>query len=298
MSGVATVAAQAKINLALRVHSRDGSGYHAIETLFARIDLADDVVVRATSGGRSLDCRGAAWTEQIPAERNLAYRAALAYAESGWPSGFAIEIDKRIPAGGGLGGGSADAGAVLRALNALNPRPVTEPRLLELAAMLGADVPFLASDIPLAVGSGYGEKLLPLSPLPVAELRLCLPNFGVATAEAYGWLDHDRATSATSATSARASRRSLAEVPSWAVVAAVAENDFEPVVSARHPEIAGYVRALRDAGADVALMSGSGSTVFGVWYSGPCVLRTEAIVGATVIATRTSSRVEPVALAD
>src|SRR3954471_8595902 len=113
MTGAARVVAQAKLNLLLRVLAREASGYHSIETVFLRLDLGDDVCVRITSG-RSLECNGPA----MPAdglgavEKNLAFRAGLAYAEAtGWPSGFSIELTKRIPVGGGLGGGSADAGA-------------------------------------------------------------------------------------------------------------------------------------------------------------------------------------------
>ncbi len=295
MSSVATVAAQAKLNLALHVLARDPSGYHNLETIFARVKLADDVTVRAVDRGRSLDCRGAAWTDPIPAERNLAYRAAVAYAETGWPSGFAIEIEKRIPAGGGLGGGSADAGAVLRALNAINPRPLSVSRLLEIAATIGADVPFLTSEHAMALGTGFGERLMPLSPLPEADVRLCLPEYGVSTAEAYRWLDESRVASGVAE---RASLRSAGGLHSWSAVAAVATNDFEPVVAAVHPDIHESVRALREAGAELAIMSGSGSTVFGVWDARPCALGAATVGRATIIATRTSPRVEPVELAD
>src|ERR1700689_1373632 len=101
------VAAQAKINLALRVLAREASGYHQIETLFCRIALADTVVVRIATQERSLDCRGA---DLGPIETILASGAPGAYAAArGWPTGFAIEVEKHIPVGGGLGGGSADA---------------------------------------------------------------------------------------------------------------------------------------------------------------------------------------------
>jgi 4-diphosphocytidyl-2-C-methyl-D-erythritol kinase len=123
---VARVAAQAKVNLRLRILAREASGYHQIETLFLRLALADDVVVRATSGARSLDAAGSVDARQLgPVERNLAWRAASAYSEvTGWPAGFAIELTKHIPVGGGLGGGSANAGAVLRALDARAPTPI------------------------------------------------------------------------------------------------------------------------------------------------------------------------------
>src|SRR5688572_7718071 len=186
MTAVARVRAQAKINLFLRILAREASGYHALETLFARLELADDVTVRTTSGVRSIDCRGA---DLGPAESNLAYRAAVAYADAtGWPGGFAIEIAKRIPVGGGLGGGSADAGAVLRALNMLAPDPVPTASLLEIAGALGADVPFMALVSPLALGWGRGDRMVALPPLPSLPVSLVTFPFGVSTGEAYGWL--------------------------------------------------------------------------------------------------------------
>src|SRR3982751_6289548 len=136
MTRVARVRAQAKINLFLRVLARESSGYHQIETLFCRLALGDDVTVRVGVRGRSLDCNGALPSEGLgPVEQNLAWRAAVAYADAAsWPIDFAIEIEKRIPVGGGLGGGSADAGAVLRALDALAPSPLAPQALLDIAA--------------------------------------------------------------------------------------------------------------------------------------------------------------------
>ena len=146
--------AQAKINLALRVLAMEADGYHSIETVFLRLELGDDVELRVTSGKRSLKCFE---MRDWPAEGNLAYRAAAFFAdETGWPKGFEIEIVKNIPIGGGLGGGSADAAAVLRILNGLAPKPVSEEALLDLARRLGSDVPFLVSDY--RDGPGVGAR--------------------------------------------------------------------------------------------------------------------------------------------
>lgn len=260
--------AQAKINLFLRVLAREASGYHQIETLFQRLALADDVVVRTDVRGRSLDCTGEALPPEGlgPVERNLAWRAALAFADAaGWPHDFAIEIDKRIPVGGGLGGGSADAAAVLRALNALAPEPLSDDRLLELALALGADVPFLASDAVLALAWGRGERLLALPALPERKVALLQPPVGVATADAYRWVSEDRGT-------AEPSPRVLtpAQLADWGSISALAGNDFEAPVVKRVPAVAvladarvlftppfpaGVVRPIYE-------MSGSGSTWF------------------------------------
>src|SRR5215831_4697736 len=138
----ACTVAQAKVNLFLRVLAREADGYHQLETLFCRLELGDDVTVRVAVTGRSLDCTGEALPPDGlgPVERNLAWRAAERYAEAtGWPNDWAIEIAKRIPVGGGLGGGSADAGAVLRCLNRLAPTPCSDDELVAIAAPLGAD---------------------------------------------------------------------------------------------------------------------------------------------------------------
>jgi 4-diphosphocytidyl-2-C-methyl-D-erythritol kinase len=262
VSTSARVAAQAKINLFLRILAREASGYHSLETLFQRIDLADQVRVRVGGSGRSLDCAGPAMPAAGlgPTERNLAYRAALAYAEAtGWPDGFAIEVEKHIPAGAGLGGGSADAGAVLRALDALSPRPVGEVRLLELATPLGADVPFLTSTSVLSLAWGRGERMLALPALPARDVVVVIPDAAVSTADAYGWLAEARGNQGPAAAQLLAS-----ELCNWDAVARLAHNDFEPVLQARFPVIGEWVGRLRGAGAAVAMLSGSGSAIFGL----------------------------------
>jgi 4-diphosphocytidyl-2-C-methyl-D-erythritol kinase len=174
---VATISAQAKLNLHLRIFDRDASGYHPLETIFHRIDLSDDLSVEATSKGRTLDVVG---QDLGPVEKNLAWRAAESYAaNNGWPKGFRINLTKRIPTGAGMGGGSSDAAAVLRALNALSPNPMAKPGLLRLAAKLGSDVPFLASDSVMALAWGRGERMLALDPLPRCDILLMTPDFSV-----------------------------------------------------------------------------------------------------------------------
>ncbi|HEU4628227.1 MAG TPA: hypothetical protein VFS08_00725 [Gemmatimonadaceae bacterium] len=238
----ARVLAQAKINLFLRVLAREASGYHQIETLFQRLDLGDDVEVRTDVRGRTLDCGGEACPPEGlgPMERNLAWRAALAYAAAaGWPQHFAIEIDKRIPVGGGLGGGSADAAAVLRALDALAPEPLPPERLLALAAGLGADVPFLVSDAALALAWGRGERLLALPALPARRVALLQPPASVATADAYRWVSEDREAAARADDEPPLPRLlTPARLASWDGVVALAGNDFEGPVARRVPAVA------------------------------------------------------------
>jgi 4-diphosphocytidyl-2-C-methyl-D-erythritol kinase len=296
----AAAAAQAKVNLRLRVLAREDTGFHQIETLFLRLTLADTVRIRRTPSVRSLDVAGLADAAQIgPVHANLAWRAAEAYLDAaGWPGGFAIELEKRIPIGGGLGGGSADAGAVLRVLEAIAPEPLGEPTLLRIAGRLGADVPFLATAHPYALAWGRGERLLALAPPPRRDVALVIPAFGVNTAAAYGWLDEHRAESeATGTVDVRVV--DVGALGDWDGIARLAVNDFEPVVARRHPEIDVIVAALRAQGCALAMMSGSGSSLFGI--AGPRGLDGALALpsggGATVrrvISAATATHVEPV----
>ena len=297
----ATVAAQAKLNLFLRILDREESGYHQIETLFCRIALADLVTVRALPSGRAVECHGRFMPALGlgPSDKNLAWRAAVAYAEAtGFPSGFQITIDKRIPVGAGLGGGSADAGAVLRALNALNPHPLAPSDLMPIAGSLGADVPFLTREDALALAWGHGDRMAVLPALPPSAVWLLVPDESINTAEAYRWLDE----------AAKPPGPSLiprADLGTWDGVAAVAINDFEEVVGDRVPRIARLLERLRTPELKALLgpaasivMSGSGSTI-AVISGQPLPLHLDALpsfAGVTMIETETSTFVEPVVL--
>jgi 4-diphosphocytidyl-2-C-methyl-D-erythritol kinase len=289
--------AQAKINLALRVLGQEPDGYHAIETVFLRLALGDDIELRVTNGRRSLKCYE---MRDWPPEGNLAYRAAALFAgETGWPKGFEIEIVKNIPIGGGLGGGSADAAAVLRILNGLAPKPLSEEMLHELAGRLGSDVPYLVSDYAMAMAWGRGDRLLRLDPLPSRDIQLFFPPYGIDTAQAYALLDETR-TDAPS----RTPELTTDMFADWDSAARNSVNDFEPVIRARWEEI----DTLLTRGARFGLfyrMSGSGSTVFkvvGVTTRGrdsdaklpPLVVP----AGTRSIMTRTSTSVVPIELLD
>jgi 4-diphosphocytidyl-2-C-methyl-D-erythritol kinase len=286
----ARVAAQGKINLALRILAREASGFHDLETLFCRIALADDVIVRVgDSTDRSLSVTGDAVPAEGlgPAEANLAWRAAAAYADhDNWPRGFAIEIDKVIPVGGGLGGGSADAAAVLRALNALNPRPLPGSELLAIAGTLGADVPFLTSEATLALAWGRGDRMLALPSLPVRDVALVLPPHPVNTAEAYQWLAASRATLVGQPH--RAVLHPLASITTWDGVSRLSTNDFEPVVFEQRPELAKvYEKLAAVEGVAVARMSGSGSTLFALFEDELQLRAVTQATGCRALATTT-----------
>jgi 4-diphosphocytidyl-2-C-methyl-D-erythritol kinase len=226
------VAAQAKVNLRLRVLAREASGFHQIETLFLRLALADVVRVRRAKA-RTLDVIGSADRTALgPTEKNLAWRAAVAHADAASTrGGFAIELEKHIPIGGGLGGGSADAGAVLRALDAMAEPPLGEQRLQEIAATLGADVPFLTSEHAYVLAWGRGERMLALHAPPTREVLLLIPPFSVNTAQAYGWLAAARAAGAAEG------REPLtldpASLSHWETIQRLATNDLQAVVAER-----------------------------------------------------------------
>ena len=288
MTGAAKVVAQAKVNLVLRVLAREASGYHSIETVFLRLDLGDGVQVRTASSGRAVDFAGPAMPDSGlgPAEKNLAYRAALAYQEAtGWPGGFAIEVDKRIPVGAGLGGGSADAGAVLRCLDALSPTPLGR-RLVEIAAPLGSDVPFMTIDSPMALGWSRGERLHPVRPLEPRPVALLKPPFSVATADAYAWLAADRGPYVPKGAALEPDI-----LATWEAVSAIATNDFQAVVGGRHPELLEMVDDLASRGALFSMLAGSGSAVFGVFSSPPDGAAIARDNECDVLITRTSDRV-------
>ena len=281
--------AQAKINLFLKVLGKGIDGYHAIETLFLRLDVGDDVTVRVTDLGRAVDCEG---LSGVPAEKNLAYRAAETYAAAaGWPRGFSIEISKRIPAGAGLGGGSADAAAVLRILNRLSSDPLDDARLLDVARAVGSDVPFLASGATMALAWGRGERMLALPPLTKKPVIVAVPEFGVSTADAYARLDRGGAVP----TGAHIVQ--LDGLTSWTAVAEASQNDFEAVVGADHPEIPRLISTFKLAGAQISRMTGTGSAVFAIFDSAPLAL---PMMNSKVnlLTTLTSSSVVPVTVLD
>jgi 4-diphosphocytidyl-2-C-methyl-D-erythritol kinase len=265
-----TARAHAKINLVLRILAREANGYHGIETLFQLLELHDLVHVRVGTMPPSLTCAGPTMPAGGlgPVEENLAWRAAVAYTTaSGWDTGWEISIEKRIPVGGGLGGGSADAAAVLRAFEAMSPTPLGMERLLPIAGTLGADVPFLVSGESLAWAWGRGDRLLPLPALPTASVLLAVFPDGVNTGAAYGAFA--RAREARGET-VQAYAYPAGAFSSWASIASLAVNDFEPVVCEMHGGVASVLPALRAVANGMhrtespafGMMSGSGATCF------------------------------------
>ena len=248
--------APAKINLFLRVLAREVSGFHQIETLFAAVDLCDEIhIQRAATPGVTLEVFGA---DLGPEEENLVYRAALDFLDATSATvGVRIALTKNIPSGAGLGGGSSDAGATLRSINALFGTPLSPQELLGLAAPLGADVPFFASGAGRALGWGRGERLLSLAGCDEVPVLLALPKVKVATPDAYNEL--------TVRTNPVASKRDLIEFDHPERIATIAENDFEPSVFSRHPELGAVRSAMEREGALTARLTGSGAALFALF---------------------------------
>ena len=241
--------AYAKLNLGLSVLSKRADGFHELDTVFARIDVHDTLELEPQASGIDLSITGA----NLPTDsNNLCYRAAEIYLrKANIRTGVAISLEKRIPIAAGLGGGSADAAAALRALAEIYP---VEVDLLGLAAELGSDVAFFVLDVPAARGQGRGEVLEPLN-LPKLDLVLINPGIHVSAGEAYAALD-----TVTPPLKLEAILGSVAnpnQEPSYF-------NALQPGVLKAHPDIEAVLSALSEAGLRGALLSGSGSTCFAV----------------------------------
>ncbi|MES1259507.1 MAG: hypothetical protein ABUL71_02850, partial [Gemmatimonadota bacterium] len=168
---------------------------------------------------------------------------------------------KRIPAGGGLGGGSSDAAAALMAVNQLAGNAIPRAELVQMAYRLGADVPFFMLEAPNALAWGHGQRLLRLPPLATMHALLLLPGISVPTAEAYRWVDEVRQSAGPRGTVAL----DLDVLRSWSDIARLAGNDFESAVFGRFPAIRAGFEALAGTHPLLCRMSGSGSTLFAVY---------------------------------
>ena len=256
-----SVRAHAKINLDLRVLGTRPDGFHELRTVFQAVALHDVVECVGREGPFALECDVAG----VPIDgTNLVWRAAEALWRSirrtGPPTNVMVRLTKRIPLQAGLGGGSSDAAATLVGLVRLWKLPLRPAQLTDVAATLGSDVPFFLSG-GTALGLGRGDEVYPLADLPRHWIVLLIPGFGVSSADAYRWYDGEREGGGGGA-----SRREPQYVPGpWPSRAAQMVNDLEAAIARHHPEIDQMRTALRRAGALAAAMTGSGSTVFGLF---------------------------------
>ncbi len=259
MTDTLTAECRAKVNLFLRVLAQESDGYHGIETLFCRVSLVDTVSVTRTDRGITLTVEGA---DVGPPEANLAWRAAeQVLAATAQRFGVAIHLVKRIPAGGGLGGGSSDAAQVLHLVNRLADNAVPRAEVMLMAHRLGADVPFFASEAPLALAWGHGQRMMRLPPLPALPMLLLMPGVHVPTADAYRWVDEIRGTSGTRG----AVTLDTDVLSKWSDIARLGGNDFEAAVFGKFPEIRAGFEAMVGTRPLLCRMSGSGSTLFAVY---------------------------------
>lgn len=288
--------APAKINLGLRVIGRQEDGYHEIDSLFVPLAWADELELAvSTDGGPEVTCLCPERPELSGLE-NLAARAASRYLEhTSWEARLEITLHKHVWVAAGLGGGSSDAAAVLRGLDAMRARAVGSPELerlphLELAALareLGADVPFFLAGGPQRA-RGIGDSLSPVTGLPALDLILLNPGTPLSTPSVYAGLG---LTPGAPTLSPPLELGALHGLPRRA--GSLLVNDLEPVAIRLCPAILDMKRAVLEAGALAAGMSGSGPTVYGIFpdarSAGSAADYLRKRTGFSLLVTRTAS---------
>lgn len=274
--------APAKLNLFLRVLGRRDDGFHDVETLILPLTMADGVRAAPRESGFGLAMAGEAAGDVPTDEANLVVRAAHALATAtGEERGARLMLVKRIPVAAGLGGGSADAAASLRALDRLWGWGLGAEGLVDIAAEVGSDVPALVPGVPV-LATGRGDRVEPIE-VPKSWWVLVSPELRVRAADAYRWWDQDGDhTGPAPDLVVEAIRAGDVEA-----LASVLFNDLERPVAARHPEVVEATRRLLEAGALGASMSGSGPTVAGLCRDAVHAEEVAAASGGTVVSTIT-----------
>ena len=273
------IPAFAKVNLRLDILGRRPDTYHELRTIFQTISLHDELRFRdSKTAGICLNINGNQSLSLEPARKNLVYKAVDALRrELDIRRGVEVDLHKQIPAGRGLGGGSSDAAAALRGYLRLTRAKIPDARLMEIAASLGADVPFFLFG-GRALGIGRGDEIYPLPDLPKLTFLVVSPSdIHVPTPDAYRWL---KAPALTKIRSASKLWKFCSLCWSWPAAACAQgsglSNDFERPVFQRHPRLAQIKRVLLQRGATEASLAGSGSAVFGVFPS-PAMARRAAV---------------------
>ena len=273
------IPAFAKVNLRLDILGKRPDTYHELRTILQTISLHDELLLRQSkASGIRLHIQGNDALSLEPVRKNLVYKAVdLLRRELEVRSGVEIEIRKKIPAGRGLGGGSSDAAAALRGYLRLTGRTVPVPRLMAIAASLGADVPFFLFG-GRALGIGRGDEIYPLPDIPRLAMLVVAPeDIHVPTPDAYRWLKAPALTKTRSASKLWEFCSLCWSSPASAGTQEIGlSNDFERRVFQRHPRLAQIKRELLQRGATEASLAGSGSAVFGVFPS-PALARRAAV---------------------
>ena len=271
MTREARLKALAKINLDLRVLGKRPDGYHELRTIFQTISLADTLDIRFTPARKtSIELRDA-----LGIPENLVIRAARLVMDAARVTGrVEMRLEKRIPMGAGLGGGSSDAAAVLLALPVLVGRVLPVPTLCALAQQMGSDISFFLLG-GRAVGIGRGTEVFPLPDGPSSEGILVAPGIHVSTAQAYAGLSPNLTTEL------QQNKIFSFQMDSWrdpsvggiGGLDGATENDFEAVVFQQESRLAALKKRLARAGASPAMMTGSGSALFGLFPDGDAAAR-------------------------
>jgi 4-diphosphocytidyl-2-C-methyl-D-erythritol kinase len=261
------IPAFAKVNLRLDVLGKRADGYHELRTVFHTVTLHDRLRFRPGRGpGIKLQIQGNEQLSREAAEKNLVYRAVdVLRRELRIRPGVEILLEKKIPAGRGLGGGSSDAAAALLGYLQFTGKKLEPTRLLKIAAGLGADVPFFLLG-GRALGVGRGDEIYPLPDIQRLSLLIVSPrDIHVRTPDAYRWLHAPELASLTKF----APTHKLFEFCAlcWSTRGKRLSNDFEQAVFRRYPRLSQIRRTLLQGGASEALLAGSGSAVFGIFPS-------------------------------
>lgn len=256
----------AKVNLILRVGERLPNGYHALWSLMQTVGLTDELTIRIESSftGIRFECAG---LQLLQATDNLVYRAAdlvlqKVLKNTGAAIGVEISLRKHIPVAAGLGGGSSDAAATIMGLNRVLGCGWSLSEMISLGQQLGSDVPFFFA-APTAVIQGVGERISPVTLAGDRWILLVNPGFPIHTKSAYQRLDEGRG--AGFQPDNHFPDWNGTDPMSWDDVVPLIKNDFEDVLLDDYPELAHIKNALLTAGAEAALVSGSGATIFGIF---------------------------------
>lgn len=254
--------AYAKLNLTLEIHGKREDGYHDLCSVMQQITLCDDIEIDVGTGE---DWRIECSDDNLPLDStNLAWKAAGVFYKSLGkdPQGITIRIHKRIPAQAGLAGGSADAAAVLVALNQHEGEPFSQEELASLGAKIGSDVPFCVIG-GTALVTGRGETVTPAVPMTDCFYCIAMPDFSMSTAEVYARFDAEGSSRKPDS----AAMLQALESGELFRIAGFVSNAMEPIVASQHPVIYELKAAMLDSGALGTSMTGSGSAVFGVFDS-------------------------------
>ena len=254
--------APAKVNLHLAVKNRRSDGFHDIDSVFLAVNFGDTLYFDAIEGKNTVEIAMESLNPPIPTEKNIIFKAVSLFREkTGFSQGVKITVEKRIPMGGGLGGGSSDAATTLLALNKIANLPCRREDLLEMAAYLGSDVPFFIYETPAARVTGRGERIFPIN-APELPLVLVSPGFSSNTSAAYKLLDEKRTFTPSNDDISEILKEGIFDERVYSHFT----NDFLSVFP--EPESSVYneiIVKLRELGARYANLSGSGATCFGVF---------------------------------